>query len=137
MCLVVKEWGGYRIKFTYIQRITAKLKLVFISPLVLLLCKLLLYFILVTYNFEQVICFSEIVFLKLFELISCSFWMNIVTYEWTYKFYLQADLIISSFLSDIGVPCGVRSSHQKFSIKKLFLKILHNSQENTCVGIFF
>ena len=40
---------------TYIQRITAKLKLVFISPLVCLLCKILRYFVLVTENFEQAI----------------------------------------------------------------------------------
>ena len=53
-----KRGGAWRTKFlfwTHTQRITAKLRLVFISSLVLLLCKLLLYFILVTYNFEQVI----------------------------------------------------------------------------------
>ena len=30
-----------------------------------------------------------------------------------------------------------RSSHQRCSLKKLFLKILQNSQENTCAGDFF
>ena len=43
----------------YLQRFTGKLKLVFVSPLVLWLCKLLLYFILVTCNIEQVIIFRN------------------------------------------------------------------------------
>ena len=30
-----------------------------------------------------------------------------------------------------------RSSHQRCSIKQLFLKMLWYSQENTCVGVFF
>ena len=30
-----------------------------------------------------------------------------------------------------------RSSHQRCSIKKMFLKILQNSQENTCFGVSF
>ena len=30
-----------------------------------------------------------------------------------------------------------RSSHQRCSIKKMFLKILQNSQESTCVGVSF
>ena len=41
----------------YLQRITVKSKLVFISPLVHWLSKLLLYFVLVACNFEQVIIF--------------------------------------------------------------------------------
>ena len=31
----------------------------------------------------------------------------------------------------------LRSSHPRCSIKKLFLKILRHSQEDTCVGIYF
>ena len=30
-----------------------------------------------------------------------------------------------------------RSSHQRGSVKKLFLKFLQNSQENTCAKVFF
>ena len=30
---------------------------------------------------------------------------------------------------------GSRSSHRRFSVKKMFLKILQISQENTCVGV--
>ena len=49
------------------------------------------------------------------------------------KFYLQSDLIISPFLSDIGVT----STHQSCSRKKLFLKISQCSQENIYVGVSF
>ena len=30
-----------------------------------------------------------------------------------------------------------RSSHEKFSVKKVLLEISQNSQENTCVGVSF
>ena len=30
-----------------------------------------------------------------------------------------------------------RSSHQRFSVRKVFLKISQNSQENTCARVFF
>ena len=40
----------------------------------------------------------------------------------------------SRYLQSITVT---KSSHRRFSIKNLFLKILQCSQENTCVGVSF
>ena len=34
-------------------------------------------------------------------------------------------------------PVNFRSSHQRYSIKRLFLKFSQNSQENTCVRVSF
>ena len=51
--------------------------------------------------------------------------MNIFSFPLTgkfSKFYLQADLIISQFRSDIGYLIGVTSSHLRCSIKKVVLK---------------
>ena len=65
--------------YNYLQRITAKLKIVFLSPLVLWFCKLLLFFILVTYNFEQIEWTYYFHFLKLVNAVN-------FTYQRSYYF---------------------------------------------------
>ena len=58
MCLVVREGVDGRLNSVFGHIYTknySKIKTSLYLALVLLLCKLLLYFILVTYNFEQVI----------------------------------------------------------------------------------
>ena len=51
---------------------------------------------------------------------------------------------ITMFIASVSLLCiffmrtsFLKSSHQKCSIKKLFLKFLQYSQENTCVGVSF
>ena len=104
-----KPWVLFQIPFLdkYLQRITVKLKLVFISPLVLLLCKLLLYFILVTYNFGQVTISRNFFFLELFELMA-SLWMKTLFFSLelvnAVNFTCKRILFFSLFRSDIGAP---------------------------------
>ena len=48
--------------------------------------------------------------------------MNILTYE-SCEFYLKADLIISPFRSDIGVPCWSQKQPPEVFFKRAVLKI--------------
>ena len=48
----------------------------------------------------------------------------------------MVDSLASSCSFELVSP-GLRGSHQRCSIKKVFLKILQNSQENTCARVSF
>ena len=121
---------------TYIQTITAKLKLVFISPFVLLLCKLLLCFALVTNNLEKSL-FLGIIFLRVIRINIMFFLNKHIKNEWTYKFYLQTDLIISGFLSDIGVPdVSQKQPPEVFYKKAVFKNFAIFTGKHLCWSLF-
>ena len=121
---------------TYIQTITAKLKLVFISPFVLLLCKLLLCFALVTNNLEKSL-FLGIIFLRVIRINIMFFLNEHIKNEWTYKFYLQTDLIISGFLSDIGVPyVSQKQPPEVFYKKAVFKNFAIFTGKHLCWSLF-
>ena len=63
--------------------------------------------------------------------------MNILTYE-SCKFYLKADLIISPFRSDIGVPCWSQKQPPEVFFKRAVLKIFALfTGKHLCWCLFF
>ena len=77
--------------------------------------------------------------------------LNSITYVFCWVLHLKSWLFLASFVNVPNVPGTasvisysllhfriiVRSSHQRHSMKKMFLEISQNSQENTCARASF
>ena len=77
--------------------------------------------------------------------------LNSITYVFCWVLHLKSWLFLASFVNVPNVPgtasvipysllhfrISVRSSHQRHSIKKMFLEISQNSQEITCARASF
>ena len=71
------------------------------------------------------------------QLLTCSVYLVLCLDLWARKYFIVICIVIENAILVIQ-RCIDRSSHRRFSIKKVFLQISQNSQENTCArNLFF
>ena len=64
-------------------------------------------------------------------------WFPWLSSKYKNSFFLLLPCFFKNYLANIRFRFEFRNSHQRCSIKKLFLEILQYAQENTCVGVSF
>ena len=70
------------------------------------------------------------------QLLTCSVYLVLYLDLWARKYFIVICIVIENAILVIQRRIG-RSSHRRFSIKKVFLQISQNSQENTCASNLF